>query len=140
MAEVLVVDSSAVVAILFGEVAAPRLIARLGMADERRLSVVNYVETGTVLAGRRLSLRRRAVADLDLFLDEAGIGLAAVDAAQARAAVQARIRFGQGMGHGGTLNFGDCFAYALAMALDAPLLFVGDDFGRTDVRVALGVA
>ena len=135
-----VVDSSAVAAILFGEAAAVPLLTRLGAARERVMSVVNYVEVGTVLAGRRLTQRERALAELDLFLDDVGIGLAPVDAAQARAAMRARVRFGKGMGHGGTLNFGDCFAYALAMALEAPLLFVGDDFGRTDVRVAMGRA
>ena len=134
----IVVDSSAVAAILFGEAPAPRLLARLASARERVMSVVGYVEVGTVLAGRRRTQRERAQAELDLFLDATGIGLAPVDAAQARAAMRARVRFGQGMGHGGTLNFGDCFAYALAMALAAPLLFVGEDFGRTDVQVALG--
>ena len=131
------VDSSAVVASLFRETRREALVARMGAARERVMSVVNYVETGTVLAGRRRAPGMRAVADLDAFLDEAGIGLAAVDAAQARMAMRARVRFGQGMGHGGPLNFGDCFAYALAMTLEAPLLFVGNDFGRTDVQVAI---
>jgi ribonuclease VapC len=68
---------------------------------------------------------------------EAAIVLAPVDEAQARLALRARIRFGRGMGHGGMLNFGGAFSYALARTREAPLLFVGDDFGTTDVNVAL---
>lgn len=134
----IVVDSSAVVAILFGEASAPALLARLAEDADRVMSVAAYVETGTVLAGRRQRDRLRAIDDLDAFLAEAGIVLAPVDAAQARLALSARIRFGRGMGQGGVLNFGDAFAYALARERDAPLLFVGDDFGTTDVAVALG--
>jgi ribonuclease VapC len=134
----IVVDSSAVVAILFGEPAAAVLLERLAMDPDRVMSVASYLETGTVLAGRRQSDRLRAIDDLDRFLDEAGITLIPVDEAQARLALRARIQFGRGMGHGGVLNFGDAFAYALARARQAPLLFIGDDFGTTDVLVALG--
>jgi ribonuclease VapC len=133
----IVVDSSAVVAIMFGEPEAAELLSRLAEDPERVMSVAGYVETGTVLAGRRQSNRFQAIDDLDAFLDEAGIGLAPVDAAQARIALRARIRYGRGMGHGGLLNFGDAFAYALAVTQAAPLLFIGDDFGTTDVMVAL---
>ncbi len=134
----IVVDSSAVVAILFGEPSASRLLERLATDPDRRMSVASYLETGTVLAGRRRYDRMRAISDLDEFLDEAGIALAPVDVAQARLALRARIQFGRGMGHGGPLNFGDAFSYALARALNAPLLFIGDDFGTTDVTLALG--
>jgi ribonuclease VapC len=133
----IVVDSSAVVAILFGEPQAPALLVRLASDPDRVMSVASYLETGTVLAGRRRSDRLRAIDDLDAFLDEAGIALAPVDETQARLALKARIRFGRGMGHGGMLNFGDAFSYALARANEAPLLFTGDDFGTTDVTVAL---
>ena len=133
----IVVDSSAVVAILFGEPAAAALLARLAADPDRVMSAASYVETGTVLAGRRLSDRLRAAEDLDRFLDETGIVLAAIDATQARLALRARIRYGRGMGHGGVLNFGDAFSYALAQAREAPLLFIGDDFGTTDVTAAL---
>lgn len=133
----LVVDSSTVVAILFGEGGHGGLLDRLTEAPRKVMSVVNYVETGTVLAGRRTRQPLRALADMDRFLEMAGVELMPVDAMQAQMALRARVRFGRGMGHGGTLNFGDCFAYALAMTLEAPLLFVGDDFGRTDVRVAI---
>ncbi len=104
------------------------------------MSVASYVETGTVLAGRRKTDRLRAIGDLDRFLEEAGIALAPVDAAQARLALRARIRFGRGMGTGGVLNFGDTFSYALARVQQAPLLFIGDDFGTTDLTIALDPA
>lgn len=133
----IVVDSSAVIAILFGEPQAEALLARLAMDPDRVMSVASYLETGTVLAGRRQSDRLLAIDDLDRFLDEAGIVLAPVDATQARLALRARIQFGRGMGHGGLLNFGDAFSYALAQAHQAPLLFIGDDFAATDVAVAL---
>ena len=133
----IIVDSSALVAILFGEPLAAALLARLAADPDRVMSVASYVETGTVLAGRRLSDRLRAAEDLDRFLDEAGIGLAAIDAAQAQLALRAQIQYGRGMGHGGALNFGDAFSYALAKARGAPLLFIGDDFGTTDVVAAL---
>ena len=134
---VIVIDSSAVVAILFGEPSAAALLARLAAYPERLMSVVNYVETGTVLAGRRHGDRDEAITDLDAFLDEAGIALTSIDAAQARVALEARIRFGRGMGHGGALNFGDTFAYALAKLRAAPLLYTGEDFSRTDIATAL---
>ena len=133
-----VVDSSAVVAILFGEPMAGVLLACLAADPDRVMSTASYVEAGTVLAGRRLSDRMRAAEDLDRFLDEAGIRLAAVDAAQARLALRARICCGRGMGHGSALNSGDVFPYALAKAHGAPLLFIGDDFGTTDAINALG--
>jgi ribonuclease VapC len=134
----IVVDSSAVVAILFGEPAAEALLVRLATDPDRVMSVASYLETGTVLAGRRQSDRLRAIDDLDRFLDEAGIALVPVDVAQVRLALRARIRFGRGMGHGGVLNFGDAFAYAPAQTRQAPLLFIGVDFSTTDVIVALG--
>jgi ribonuclease VapC len=133
----IVVDSSAVVAIMFGEPSARALLDRLAADAERIISVASYLETGTVLAGRRHTDRLRAIDDLDAFLAASGIELAAVDTAQAKLALRARIAYGRGMGRGGSLNFGDAFSYALAKSLDAPLLFVGDDFGATDVTPAL---
>ena len=133
----IVVDSSAVVAILFGGPQAAALLSRLAADPDRQMSVVNYVETGAVLAGRRHGDRGRAISDLDALLDEADIRVAPIDAAQARLALGARIRYGRGMGHGGMLNFGDAFAYALAKSRAAPLLYIGDDFRITDIVAAL---
>ena len=133
----IVVDASAVIAMLFGEPSSGALAARLAAEADRVISVASYIESGTVLAGRRRSDRLQAIGDLDAFLATAGIELAPTDATQARLALRARISYGRGMGHGGALNFGDTFSYALAKALDAPLLFVGNDFAGTDVKSAL---
>ncbi len=133
----IVVDSSAIIAILFNEPMAAALSARLAEDPDRVMSAASYVETGTVLAGRRQGNKLRAIVELDQFLDEAGINIAPIDPTQARIALRARITHGKGMGHGGLLNFGDAFSYALAQALNAPLLFIGDDFGTTDVRLAI---
>jgi ribonuclease VapC len=137
---VIVVDSSAVIAILFGEAEAAAVAQRLASDSERVISTASYLEVGTVLAGRRRSDRLKAIDDLERFLSEADIDLVPVDRPQARLALRARILYGRGMGHGGVLNFGDAFSYALAKTLDAPLLFIGEDFATTDVIPALGAA
>jgi ribonuclease VapC len=131
------IDSSAVIAILFAEASAAALAQRLAGDPNRVISVASYLETGTVLAGRRRSIRLQAIDDLDAFLEQAGIELEPVDLVQARLALRARIVFGRGMGHGGRLNFGDAFSYALAKTLGAPLLFTGDDFAATDAERAV---
>ena len=133
----IVVDASAVIAMLFGEPSSGALAARLAAEADRVISVASYIESGTVLAGRRRSDRLQAIGDLDAFLATAGIELAPSDATQARLGLRARISHARGMGHGGALNFGDTFSYALAKALDAPLLFVGNDFAGTNVESAL---
>lgn len=124
---------------LFGEPRSGALATRLAADADRVISVASYIEAGTVLAGRRQTDRLRAIDDLDTFLSVAGIDLAPIDAMQARLALRARISYGRGMGHGGRLNFGDTFSYALAKARDAPLLFVGNDFAGTDIKPALAL-
>lgn len=133
------IDSSAVIAIFHNEPTASALQVRISAEPpgERRMSVASYLEVGAVMAGRATGDCLGAVADLDAFLALSGITLQPVDHAQARIALRARIELGRGMGHGGVLNYGDCFSYALAKALRAPLLFVGDDFHKTDVKVAV---
>jgi ribonuclease VapC len=133
----IVIDSSAVIAMMFQEPSAPDLSARLAIESERVMSVASYLEAGTVLAGRRRYDRLKAIDELDAFLAEAGIDLEAVDVPQGHLALRARITYGRGMGHGGALNFGDAFSYALAKSLDVALLFVGNDFAATDIRSAL---
>jgi ribonuclease VapC len=133
----IVIDSSAVVAILFSEPTAGALLDRLLADPQRIMSVASYVETGTALAGRLRSNRIRAIEDLDTFLDTTGIVLASVDEDQARRALRARIQFGRGMGTGGVLNYGDTFSCALAQSHGAPLLFIGDDFGTTGIIPAM---
>ena len=132
----IVLDSSALVAVLFGEPQAAAIAAKIA-SDETVMSAANYVECGTVLAGRRRDRPLRAKAHLDRILARAGVAIVPVDAVQAALALEARIRFGKGFGHRAGLNFGDTFAYALAKSLNAPLLFVGDDFGHTDIERAL---
>lgn len=134
----IVVDSSAVIAILFDEPEGLECMTALQKDGSRLISAVNYVETGTVMAGRiRSGDRREAIADLDAFLTDFRIEIAPVDERVARAAMKARIDYGQGFGTRGGLNFGDCFAYALAKQHSAPLLYVGNDFALTDVQTAL---
>jgi ribonuclease VapC len=133
---VLVVDTSAVVALLKSEPGWETLASRLHAAAFRLLSVAGWVELSLVVAGRHGDAA--TLAFLDRFLQTAAIERRPVDEPQARLAREAFLRFGKGR-HPAGLNFGDCFAYALARTLDAPLLFVGDDFARTDVRPALAV-
>lgn len=132
-----VVAPSAVVAILSGEPTAPALPARLAADPGRAMPVATSGEAGAVFAGRRRADRHRAIADLDGLVDRVGIKLAPVEPVQARLALEARITRGRGMGHGASLDAGDAFASAPAEAHAAPLPYVGQDFGTTDVAAAL---
>lgn len=128
----MIVDSSAIVAILQFESDTRELAEAIQEATERRISVVSYVETAMVLDSRRNpALSRR----LDDFLREAQVLLEPVTIEQARIAREAYREYGKGH-HRARLNFGDCFAYALAKDKREALLFKGDDFRRTDVEVA----
>jgi ribonuclease VapC len=129
-----IVDTSALIAILRGEPDGEQLSDRIGDAYEPRLSAASYLETAIVLdAARNPSLSRK----LDDYLKDAGITIEPLTEAQARIAREAYRDFGKGSGHPAQLNFGDCFAYALAKDKSEPLLFKGDDFSQTDVGVAL---
>ncbi len=130
----MILDTSAVVAILQNEESAPRLVAALEEAGVRRLSAASLVEAGIILQARYGDHGER---ELDLFVQRARVEVISVTEEHAELARSAYRRFGRGR-HAAGLNFGDCFSYALARALDEPLLFVGDDFSRTDVRVATG--
>jgi ribonuclease VapC len=128
----MVIDTSAVVAILENEPERARFV-RLIAADElRQLSAVSRVECTCVIEGRKRDAGR---ADLELFLREAAIEVAPVTADQAEIACEAFRHFGRGR-HPAGLNIGDVFAYALAKVTGEPLLFKGDDFTRTDVASA----
>lgn len=134
----MVVDASAIIAIIFEQAEAPDCMAALQTDESRLLSAVNYVEAGTVMAGRiRNGDRHEAIADLDAFLADFRIAIAPTDESLARVAMRARLDYGRGFGTRGGLNFGDCFAYALAKRHSAPLLYVGDDFALTDIQSAL---
>ncbi len=128
----IVVDSSALIAIATEEVEADAYLAILREADGAVLAPINYVETGVILVRRGFAPTRRQFDDWLGVLgvvtnEETPLGTAALDA---------YLRFGKGL-HPARLNLGDCFAYALAKALDAPLLYRGDDFAQTDIRSAL---
>ena len=128
----MIVDSSAIVAILGHEDDVDSLAEALVEAPIRRLSAVNYVETAIVIDSRRDPVLSRG---LDDFLREAQVKIEGVTPEQARLAREAYRDFGKGRRRAG-LNFGDCFAYALAKDKREPLLFKGDEFRRTDVEVA----
>lgn len=126
-----VVDTSVVVAVLFDEVDADVWKDRLAGAGGLVMSAASYLELGMVTFSQR-GLRR---ADLDQRLAAMGIEIVSVSPAQAGLALDAFYRFGKGQ-HPARLNYGDCFAYALATGRGEPLLFKGDDFSRTDVTSA----
>jgi ribonuclease VapC len=128
----MILDTSAVIAVLQNEESAPRLVEALENEPVRRMSAANLVEAGIILQARFGDHGER---ELDLFVQRAHVEIIAVTEEHAEYARSAYRRFGRGR-HAAGLNFGDCFAYALARALDEPLLFVGDDFGQTDVRIA----
>jgi ribonuclease VapC len=129
---VIVVDSSAIVAILRGEADAPLFARILAMADEVRMSTVTDYELRIVLGRYGAALVER----YDVLVEEVGIGIVDFDKAESLRSCEAYRRFGKG-NHPAGLNMGDCAAYALAKSLDVPLLFKGNDFARTDVRRAL---
>jgi ribonuclease VapC len=126
---VIVLDSSAVLAILFGEPHSERLIDALEAAPASSISVANALECAMKLAPRPGVDESDK---LDAFLALYEVRTTPVDAAQLRLARAAYLQFGKGR-HAAGLNFGDCFAYALAKSLDAPLLFIGEDFTKTDL-------
>ena len=128
----MIIDTSAVVAILLAESDAARYERAISTAWPRRMSAVALLETTMVIEGRS---GPEAGNDLDLLLQEADIELTPVTREQVEAARRAWRRFGKG-NHPAALNFGDCFAYALASTTGEPLLFKGDDFARTDVEAA----
>lgn len=130
----MIVDLSVVVAILTDEPEAEEFSGKVIAAKVCRMSVANFFEAAVVLDSKRSGAISRKLDDL---VRGAKIQLTAVDEAQARIAREAYRDFGKGSGHKAQLNFGDCFAYALARALNEPLLFKGNDFSHTDVRSAL---
>lgn len=130
-----IVDTSALMAVLFDEPEADRVLAALGGASERALSAVGYVEAVAVLANRNGKDRARVRRMLDRFLRQADVTVAPVDAGDAEAAADAYLRYGRGSGHAAGLNLGDVFSYALAVRRGAPLVYVGEDFVKTDVSV-----
>ena len=128
----MIVDSSALLAILFREPEAARFERLIATTPTCRMSVANALEAAIVVEGRGGAA---AGSELDAFLETAGVELAPVTAEHFGAARRAWQRFGKG-NHPAALNFGNCFAYALAEAAGEPLLFKGNDFARTDIPSA----
>jgi ribonuclease VapC len=130
-----ILETSALVAIVRSEPDAARYIAAIAASEEVvRLSAAGYLEAAIVTDGSRDPILTRR---LDEFLAAAGIVVEPVTPRQARIAREAYRDFGKGSGHPARLNFGDCFSYALAKDMAEPLLFKGSDFSHTDVRRAL---
>jgi ribonuclease VapC len=132
----IVVDSSAVIAIFRQEEDAQVYAESIATDDDPVMSAANLVEVSIVLRGLKKTVPEKAERWLDDFVKAAGIRIEPVTPEQAHAARLAHLRYGKGTGHGAALNYGDCFAYALAKAMDAPLLCKGNDFPLTDVGIA----
>src|SRR5437870_11447538 len=130
----MIIDTSALIAILRDERDAIDYARAIADAAIRRISAANYVEAAAVIDASRDPIASRRFDDL---LQEAEVIVESVTEAQARLARQAYRDFGKGSGHPAKLNFGDCFAYALAKVKKEPMLFKGDDFSHTDVTPAL---
>ncbi len=129
----MIVDASAILAVLFEEPEKDGFRDLMLMQAELAMSPVNYLEAAVRADDRR---HPKKGAELDALLSGFGIAIAAIDGQQAHLAREAYRRYGKG-NHPARLNLGDCFAYALAKARGEPLLFKGDDFRHTDVEAAL---
>lgn len=128
----MILDTSAMVAILYREPEAAEFTRIIHDADVCRISVANYVELSMVVESQ---LGPEAGRQAEAFLRRAGIVIEPITVAHGEIARQAFLDFGKGR-HKAGLNFGDCFAYALAKATGEPLLFKGEDFGKTDIQPA----
>ena len=130
----MIVDTSALVAMIRAEADAERYSDVIRRSDVARLSAANYVELAVVIDGPRDPIASGALDDV---LDAYHIHIEPLTVAQAQIARVAYQRFGKGSGHPARLNMGDCFAYALARDLGEPLLFKGDDFTLTDIELII---
>ena len=126
----MIIDTSAIIAILRNEADIKFFAQAIAEASSRRVSAVNYVEAAVVIdaSGDPIASRR-----VDEFFKIAQISIEAVTQTHAQIARDAYRDFGKGSGHPAKLNFGDCFAYALAKSSGEPLLFKGNDFAHTDI-------
>ena len=125
----MVIDSSAILAILFGESEAPRFLRALAGSERKLMSAVAQLESSIVAQARKGEVGAKSYASLTA---AAGIEVVAFDASQAEVALDAWRRYGKGR-HPAALNLGDCATYALAAIAHEALLFQGGDFARTDV-------
>ena len=129
----MIIDTSALIAILFNEVDADLYANALARSEHRLMSAANYLESGIVVDRQRGAAAGR---QLDSLILRAEVKVESVTKEQADIARQAYLDFGKGA-HPAGLNFGDCFSYALAKSLGLPLLYKGEDFALTDIESAL---
>lgn len=129
----MILDTSAIIAILRKEVEGAALLAKVVQAPVCRISAATYLEAGIVVDRAANPIMSRRLDDL---VKEVPLSISPFTEAQAKLARTAYRDFGKGSGHAAQLNFGDCFAYALAKEMGEPLLFKGDDFSKTDVEAA----
>ncbi len=132
----MIVDSSALVAMLLNEEDGAFLCRAMDDPEIVRMSAASYLETSIVIDKYRDAV---LTARLDDMILDSEIVIEPVTVEQARIAREAYRNYGKGSGHRANLNFGDCFSYALARVKREPILFKGDDFGHTDLRSALEV-
>lgn len=132
MTGTIVVDSSAIIAILRDEPERATIQSVLDRSSNSLCSLVTFVESFMVVTGRNVGTLPSDHMEL---VSSLGISLAPLDPSQAHLAAEAFLRFGKGR-HPAKLNLGDCFSYALAKSLQAPLLYKGEDFAKTDIRAA----
>lgn len=130
----MILETSAAIAILLRETGSEAFEEAVACEQNVRISAASYLEIGIVVDGKRDPVLAR---QLDELLQRMEITIEPVTERQARIAREAYRDYGRGSGHPAGLNFGDCFAYALARDLQEPLLFKGDDFRHTDVRPAI---
>ncbi len=129
----MIIDSSAILAIVLLEPDEPKMLSAVMAATAIRMSAANWLETSIIVDSRQ---NRKVAAKFDAIITDLNIEIAAVSKEQAVIARDAYRRFGRGR-HPAKLNYGDCFAYALALTTGEPLLFKGNDFSQTDVEPAL---
>jgi len=129
----MIIDASAILAILLDERDAAIFARAIESAGDRRISAASYLEAALVIDNRGDAVAQR---EFDRFFERAAIAIEPVTLEQARIAREAYRDFGKGH-HRAALNFGDCLTYALARACDQPLLYKGRDFSHTDLRSAL---
>ncbi|GJE59501.1 type II toxin-antitoxin system VapC family toxin [Methylobacterium trifolii] len=131
------IAASALVAILAGEPAHADLTGRVEEAVEPVTSALAVFEAVLAIRRKKNIPVERAENEVQSFLAEAGVTIVPIADDDGRAALLAFAQYGKGQGHPAQLNMGDCFAYACARTRNLPLLFVGNDFSRTDIRPAL---
>lgn len=126
----IIVDTSALIAVMLDEPEEEKFIETISGAESIRVGSATLLESRMVLTRKK---GRSAVRDLDAFIETSGMEIEPVTVEDADLAFDAFLRYGKGSGSGAALNFGDCFSYALAKRLNAPLLFKGNDFPQTDI-------